>query len=129
MLRRASALLALIAVTASPAVMSTRLFCQYTGVEIVGCDESRIPAHAQLRDDCCVERTFHPIDPTRVAPDDSTRLAAAPVAVAIGAVMMPQVDIIARAPSARQDGISDAGPPVFLTNRADAQWACMTVFN
>jgi hypothetical protein len=116
-LRRAIASLALIALTGSPAVTSTRLFCRYTGVEIVGCDESTVPARAQVRaEDCCLKRTFHAVDPARVLTDDGPRLATPPI-VAIVAII-PEVRHGAAVPSAHADRFSNAGPPVFLTNRA-----------
>jgi hypothetical protein len=116
-LRRALASLALIALTSSPAVTSTRLFCRYTGIEIVGCDESMVPAQAQLRDEnCCLKRTFRAPDVTRISADDDLRLVAPP-SVAIVAIV-PEVDVVAPMPSARAERFRDAGPPVFLTNRA-----------
>ena len=116
MLRRALAFLALLAVIGSPAATSTRLFCRYTGVEIVGCDESSVPAQTQLRDeDCCLKRTFHTLDPTRTLADDGPRLAAPPI-VAIIAIIPVHLGVTV--PSGRADRFGDAGLPVFLTNRA-----------
>jgi hypothetical protein len=114
--RRVFAFLALIAVGASPAVTRTRLFCRYTGVEIVACDESRIPAQAQVREaECCVERTFHAIDPTRTLPGDG-QLLAAPVAGPT--IPTPEGRVAAAAPFVRARVLGDAGPPAFLANRA-----------
>ena len=116
-LRRALASLALIAIVVSPAMDSTRLFCRFTGVEIVGCDESRVPAQTQFRnEDCCLKRTFHAIDPTRILVDDSSRFVVPPAVATVA--IMPGVHLFAAVPSARADRFSDAGPPVFLTNRA-----------
>jgi len=115
--RRALASLALIAIVVSPAMTSTRLFCRFTGVEIIGCDESRVPTQTQLRnEDCCLKRTFHAIDPSRILADDGSRFAAPP-AVAIVEIT-PEVQLLAAVPSAPVARFSDAGPPVFLTNRA-----------
>jgi hypothetical protein len=105
------------AIVVSPAMTSTRLFCRFSGVEIVGCDESRLPAQTQLRnEDCCLKRTFHAIDPTRVLADDGSRFAAPPAVATVE--ITPEVHLLAAVPSSRADRFSDAGPPVFLINRA-----------
>jgi hypothetical protein len=116
-LRRALASLVLIALAGSPAVSSTRLFCRYSGIEIVGCEESQVPAQAQIRDEgCCLKRTSYAIDPTRVSPDDGSLLVAPMVAVV---TTIPGVLLLrAPAPSTRANRPGGAGPPVFLTNRA-----------
>ena len=58
-LRRSASFLAVLAVVGAPAVTSTRLFCRFTGQEIVGCAEAAAPEHAQVREGaCCQERTF-----------------------------------------------------------------------
>jgi len=116
-LRRALAYLVLMAVIGSPAVTSSRLFCRYTGVEIVGCDESRVPAQSQLRqDNCCLKRTFHALEAARMLTDDGSQFAPPPAIATFASV--PEVHGPAALPSPRPLDFSDAGPPVFLTNRA-----------
>lgn|GEM_PF-1656285 len=56
-MRRLAAILALVGLATTPAVARTRLFCRYTGVEIVGCAEQDFPDQAQVRAaDCCERR-------------------------------------------------------------------------
>src|SRR2546425_11048070 len=106
-LRRALASLALIAIVVSPAMNSTRLFCRFTGVEIVGCDESRVPAQTQLRnEDCCLKRTFHAIDPTRILADDISRFVVPPAVATVGD--MPGIDLVSAGPLPDSDRVSGA---------------------
>jgi hypothetical protein len=109
-------LLALLAVIAAPAVTSARLFCQYTGEEIVGCAESGVPQHAQFRgEQCCQQRTFNALDGARLVEEQRQQ---APAPVAIDAA--PSVaDVFAVAsPAVRLAAAPCVGPPAFLSHRA-----------
>src|SRR5882762_5986071 len=98
MLRRSTSLLALLALIAAPAVTSSRLFCQYTGEEIVGCAQSGVPQQAQFRgEQCCQQRTFHALDGVRLVEDQRQQ---APVPVALDAAPMLVADVFALASSA-----------------------------
>jgi hypothetical protein len=118
MLRRASALLAVVAVAAAPAVASTRLFCRYTGVEIAGCDELDIPAQALYRAaGCCERRTVHALDEMRPGADD--RLQPAPLLAGVVALAIPQGRPTGRATRGCSETVAAAaGPPAFLSHRA-----------
>jgi len=108
--------LALLALIATPAVTSTRLFCRYTGQEIVSCAESNAPEHAEIRvDECCQQRTFHAVNGVRLLDD---RRLQAPAPVAIDApVFMADVFAVAT-PAVRLTVAPSAGPPAFLSHRA-----------
>jgi len=110
-------LLALLAVIAAPAVTSTRLFCQYTGEEIVGCAESGVPQQAQFRgEQCCQGRTFHALEGVRLAEDQRQQV---PAPVAIGVATQPLATALAVASSALQlTAAPSVGPPAFLVHRA-----------
>jgi hypothetical protein len=116
MLRRAASILALTAVVAAPAVTSTRLFCQYTGEEIVGCDESNVPQQTQVRgEQCCQQRTFRALDGARLV-EEQRQPGPPPVAIGAGPVFADSLPI---ASSARQDqAIAYISPPAFLSHRA-----------
>src|SRR4051794_10216778 len=118
MLRRASALVALIAVAAAPAFASTRLFCRYTGAEMVDCDEAAAPAEAQVRGNrCCERRTFGALAQTRPAADD--RLQAAPLLAPTLAPAIAQRNATgAPAIGCTEGKAAAAGPPAFLSHRA-----------
>src|SRR2546428_7306319 len=95
MLRRSASFLALLAVIAAPAVTSTRLFCRYTGQEIVGCAETAAPEHAQVPESaCCQKRTFHALDGVRLAKEERQQ---APnlIPVAAGPVPLAAVSALA----------------------------------
>jgi hypothetical protein len=56
-MRRLVGTIGLIALLASPTVARTRFFCRFSGVEISGCDEQRVPDHAAVQaEDCCERR-------------------------------------------------------------------------
>jgi hypothetical protein len=115
--RRAASFLTLLAVIAAPAVTSTRLFCQYTGEEIVGCAESGVPQQAQVRgEQCCQRRTFHALDGVRLVEDQRQQ---APAPVVIDAAPLLVADVFAVASSAlRLNAAPSVGPPAFLSHRA-----------
>jgi len=114
MLRRAAATLALAGLVTSPVVASTRLFCRYTGAEIVGCAEQYPSDHAVMRGEaCCVRHTLQPLDTAQ--PSSADRFAAPVVVVLPEPIRLPtrRLGCIAFAtPTAA------AGPPAFLSHRA-----------
>jgi hypothetical protein len=116
-LRRGVSFLALLAVIAAPAVTSTRLFCRYTGQEIVGCAEARVPQGAHVRaDDCCDQMTLRALEGMRQADD---RLQPGPTTVAIGASsVFPAAALAPASPAAQHAPWSSTGPPAFLAHRA-----------
>jgi len=116
-LRRTTSLLALLALIAAPAVTSSRLFCQYTGEEIVGCAESGVPQQAQLRgEQCCQQRTFHALEGVRLLEDHGQQ---APALVAIDAAPSLGADVLALTSAALQlSAARSIGPPAFLVHRA-----------
>jgi hypothetical protein len=113
MLRRAIAALAITGLMTSPVVASTRLFCRFTGIEIVGCTEHRAADQAVVRGEtCCVRLTVQPVDTAeRVITDfPAPALAVLPETVQRPA---PKGRLAAsEAPS------TAAGPPMFLSHRA-----------
>jgi hypothetical protein len=116
-LRRTSALLVVLALAGSPAVTSTRMFCRYTGAEIVGCEESGAPAHPQIRgESCCLRLTLYSVDSARTLVDNGGRIAAPAVLAAV--IFVPRIPVIAPPEPEERHGPVDHGPPVFLTNRA-----------
>src|SRR6266849_6037187 len=116
-LRRSASILALLAVIAAPAVTSTRLFCQYTGEEIVGCAESGVPQHAQFRgEQCCQQRTFRALDGVRLV-EEQVQQVAAPVAIDAAPVLAADVFAVA-SPAVRLTAGPSVGPPAFLSHRA-----------
>jgi len=109
-------LLALLALIATPAVTSTRLFCRYTGQEIIGCDESTAPEHREIRvDECCQQRTFHALEGVRLV-EDQRQQVAAPVAID-APVLVAGVFAVAT-PAVRLTAAPSVGPPAFLSHRA-----------
>jgi len=117
-LRRGVSFLALLAVIAAPAVTSTRLFCRYTGQEIVGCGEARVPQGAHVRaDDCCDHRTLRALEGMRQA--DYSRQLGPATTVAIGASsVLPAAAFALASPAAERAPLSSTGPPAFLAHRA-----------
>jgi hypothetical protein len=116
-LRLAASYLALLAVIAAPVVTSTRLFCRYTGEEIVGCAESRVPEHAQIRGEgCCQRRTFVAPHGVRLL-DDQRQRAPAPAAIESAPVRYTAVFAV-RVPAVEQLAAPSIGPPAFLGHRA-----------
>ena len=115
--RRVVSFLALLALLAAPAVTSTRLFCRFTGQELVGCVEAGPQRGAQLRpDDCCDQRTFRALDGTRV---EENRPQPAPATVLMADAVIPLVIASAATPSVRPErSVQSVGPPVFLVHRA-----------
>jgi len=97
-------------------VTSTRLFCRYTGEEVIGCAEANAPEHAEIRSDqCCQQRTFHALDGVRLVEGQREQLPA-PVASDAPALV---VDVIAAATGAvRLMAAASVGPPAFLSHRA-----------
>jgi hypothetical protein len=115
-IRRSASFLALLALIATPAVTSTRLFCRYTGQEIIGCAESTAPEHAEIRvKECCQQRTFHALDGVRLVEDQRQQV---PARVAIDAPVLVADVFAAAAPAARLTPAPSAGPPAFLSHRA-----------
>jgi hypothetical protein len=116
-LRRSVSFLAFLALVAAPAVSSTRLFCRYTGEEIIDCTEAAAPEHGQIREDaCCQQRTFHALQGVRLAADQRQQ---APSAVALGAAPAVLANAFVLAPPvARRATAPSAGPPAFLSHRA-----------
>jgi len=114
--RRSASFLALLALIATPAVTSTRLFCRYTGEEIIGCAEANAPEHAEIRSEqCCQQRTFHALDGVRLVEGQREQV---PASVAIVAPALV-ADVIAVAKSAvRLMAAASVGPPAFLSHRA-----------
>jgi hypothetical protein len=110
-------LLVLLGLIAAPAVSSTRLFCRYTGEEIVGCDDAGALQHAQIRvDECCQQRTFHALDGVRLVEDHRQQV---PAPVAIDAAPLLVTDVFAVAsPAVRLAAAPSVGPPAFLSHRA-----------
>ena len=114
MFRRAAAALALAGLITSPVVASTRLFCRYTGAEIVGCTEQHAPDHAVVRGEaCCVRQTVQPLDTAQPASTD--RFAGPAVAVLPEPAPLPARSI---RPVAFATPTAAAGPPAFLSHRA-----------
>ena len=115
-LRRSASALALLAVIVSPAVTSTRLFCRYTGQEIVSCAEAAAPEHAQVREGaCCQKRTFHALDGVRLVKEERQQ----PTLVAIDAAPVLLAHVFApAAPELRRAIAPSAGPPAYLSHRA-----------
>jgi len=110
-------LLALVALIAAPAVSSTRLFCRYTGEEIIGCAGSKTPEHAEIRvDECCQQTTVHALDGVRLV-DDQRQPVPATVAIAAAPLLLANVFGLA-APALRLDAAPSVGPPAFLSHRA-----------
>src|SRR6266849_7951208 len=117
-LRRSASILALLAVIAAPAVTSTRLFCQYTGEEIVGCADSGVPQQAQVRgEQCCQQRTFHALDGVRLV-EDQRQQAPAPVAIDAAPLIVADVFAVASPALRRLTAAPSVGPPAFLSHRA-----------
>jgi len=116
-LRRSASVLALLAVIVSPAVTSTRLFCRYTGQEIVSCAEAAAPEHAQVREGaCCQKRTFHALDGVRLVKEERQQ---APTIVAIDAAPVLLAHVFApAAPEPHRAIAPSAGPPAYLSHRA-----------
>jgi hypothetical protein len=116
MLRRVASFLTLLAVFAAPAVTSTRLFCQYTGEEIVGCAESVVPQHAQIRgEQCCQQRTFRALDGARPV-EEQRQPGPAPIAVGARPVFADPLPVTSS--GAQERAAPSVGPPVFLSHRA-----------
>jgi len=116
-LRRCTCFLLLLAVIAAPAVTSTRLFCRYSGQEIVGCAQATATEHAQVREDaCCQQRTFHALDRVRLV-EEQRQQAPVPVAIAAAPVLLAHLFAIA-GPEPQRTIAPSARPPAFLTHRA-----------
>jgi len=116
MFRRSAAALVVASLAASPAVASTRLFCRFTGVEIVGCPEQQVVQQATVRENgCCEHRTLQPLDATR--PEAATQFTAPTLAVlpAVVPVLLTRLLSSRALPSL---GTVPIGPPAFLTHRA-----------
>ena len=115
-IRRTASFVALLALIATPAVTSTRLFCRYTGQEIIGCAESNAPEHAEIRlEGCCQQRTFHALHGVRLLEAQRGQIPA-PVAIDTPVSI---ADVIAVAtPAVRLRAAPGAGPPVFISHRA-----------
>ena len=106
---------ALASLITTPVVASTRLFCRYTGVEIVGCAEQQVSNHRAIRgESCCVRRTVQPLDAARPASDERFEPAALAVAVPL-ADWVPQSAVRRFVFTVRTVG---SGPPAFLSHRA-----------
>ena len=116
-LRRSASVLALVAVIVAPAVTNTRLFCRYTGQEIVSCAEAAAPEHAQVREGaCCQKRTFHALDGVRLVKEERQQ---APTLVATHAAPMLLAHVFAPAtPEPHRAIAPSAGPPAYLGHRA-----------
>lgn len=116
-IRRSASFLALLALIAAPAVTSTRLFCRFTGQEIIGCAESNTPDHSEVRGEgCCQHRTFRALDGVRLLEEQRQQI---PAAVAIDAPAGWVADVLAVPPPAvRLTAAPSAGPPAFLSHRA-----------
>jgi len=116
-LRHCASLLALLGLIAAPAVTSTRLFCRYTGEEIIGCANAGALEHAQIRvDECCQQRTFHALDGVRLV-EDQRQQAPAPVAIDARPVLV--ADVFAVPSSALHlMAAPSVGPPAFISHRA-----------
>ena len=114
-LRHAASLVALLSVAAAPAVTSTRLFCPHTGEEVVGCVESVVQQHAEVRGErCCEQRTFRALDGARLL-EEQRQLAPAPIAIAVQA----SLEVLPAASQAAQERANPSvGPPAFLSHRA-----------
>jgi len=113
---RSASVLALLAVIAAPAVTSTRLFCRYTGEEIIGCAETAPPEQPLVRAECCQHRTFHALDGVRPVHEQRQET---PAPVAVDLARVPLADRFAlAAPRPRGTAAPSAGPPAFITHRA-----------
>jgi len=114
-LRRTAAAFALASLIATPVVASTRLFCRYTGVEIVGCAEQQSSDHRGIRGEgCCIRRTLHPLDAFRPSTDERFDTPVLAVVVpSIHPVLQPMARCVVL--TARTIG---TGPPAFLSHRA-----------
>jgi hypothetical protein len=115
--RRSASLLVFLALIVAPAVTSTRLFCRYTGEEIIDCAQAAAPDQGQIREDgCCQQRTFHALQGVRPAGDQRLQ---GPAPVAMGAAPAVLANAFVLAPSvARRATAPSAGPPAFLSHRA-----------
>jgi hypothetical protein len=110
-LRRVIAALALLALASMPVVARTRLFCRYTGVEITGCQEQRLPPGAQVDvERCCDARTTHP---TSIAPIGQQQASVPPLLIGL-----PVAAFFAAPPPRPPIRVFDAAPLVFLITRA-----------
>lgn len=113
MLRRVTAALAVAGLMTSPVVASTRLFCRYTGEEIVGCIEQNAPDHSVVRGEaCCSRQTVQPLDAAQPASSDRS-----PVPIV---AMLPERTClpVASHRAAFATPTTAAGPPVFIIHRA-----------
>jgi hypothetical protein len=117
MSRGCTSFLALLAVFAAPVTTSTRFFCHYTGEEIVGCAESRVPQHAQFRgEQCCQQRTFRALDGVRLVEEQPPQAPASVATVPAPVLRDASVTIAVRPAEGR--AVASAGPPAFLSHRA-----------
>jgi hypothetical protein len=115
-IRRSASFLALLALIATPAVTSTRLFCRFTGQEIIGCAESNTPDHSEVRGEgCCQHRTFRALDGVRLLEEQRQQI---PAAVAIDAPGWVADALAVPPPAVRLTAAPSAGPPAFLSHRA-----------
>jgi len=115
-IRRAASFVALLAVIATPAVTSTRLFCRYTGQEIIGCAELNAPENAEIRlEGCCQQRTFHALDGVRLIQDQREQV---PAPIAIDTPVSIADVIVVATLAVRLPAAPSVGPPVFLSHRA-----------
>ena len=115
-MRRLVAMLALSGLVSSPVVAQTRLFCRFTGIEVVGCAEREAPAAPVVKDaGCCEHRAVSPLACSRVAPS-------APDAVPVWLPSLPGQASVA--PPAAAAAVSptgpdaSTGPPLFVQHRA-----------
>jgi len=116
MLRKLAAALVITSLAASPAVASTRLFCRFTGAEIVGCSEQQVPQRATVRQEgCCEHRSLQTVGAAKL---EGVGQFVAPSLVALPVVTPVGLTTLLSSPAIRSLGAVPAGPPAFLTHRA-----------
>ncbi len=116
MFRKVAATLVIASLAASPAVASTRLFCRFTGAEIVGCSEQQVVQRTTVREKgCCEHRTLQPLGAVR--PEASGQFTA-PTLVALPVVVPVSPTTLPSSPALPSLGAVPTGPPAFLTHRA-----------
>jgi hypothetical protein len=114
-LRRVTAAVAFIALLGASPVARSSLVCRYTGEEMVGCDEERVPEQPLVRDEGCCDRRAVARLPAASAAAHAQL--AAPV-LAVVAIAPVTVDVFVQRPRAAEDSFPIVGPPLFISARA-----------
>lgn len=113
-MQRFIATLVIAGLTASLTAAQTRLFCRFTGVEIVDCPERSAPPVSEIQDGgCCVRRVFLRLDPSTGARSANDLAPVLPVLAFAGTVFT-----IPRGLAQSHETSNQAGPPLFVQHRA-----------